>query len=63
MNLDIESIKKLPIRVRHWFIKRLIKKQEKVRQSDNHTKPTSKEKPVSEIDMNKVDKFFAKFGE
>ena len=65
MNLSITEIKKMPVRVRHWFIKRIITKLEKNKKSSNQSSNsnTSAKKPQNNIDMNKVDKFFAKFGE
>ena len=62
MNLAISEIKNLPIRIRHWFIKRIIRKNEKISQTSSPQKQKSDtQKPAKNIDINKVDKFFAKF--
>ena len=65
MNLSITEARNLPIRMRHWFIKRIIRKLEKNNSiaSNSVNKKAKTKKPAKDIDMNKVDKFFAKFGE
>jgi hypothetical protein len=63
MNLSISDIRKLPVRVRHWFIKRVVKKFDETQKINKNQSNQTSKKPAKDIDMNKVDKFFAKFGE
>ena len=64
MNLSISECKKLPIPIRKWYIGRVIKMIDSQKQQYKLKKAVTKnnsEKPAKEIDINKVDKFFAKF--
>ena len=65
MNIGISEIKLLPVRVRHWFIKRIIQKLEKSQENmqQNPNLDSKSRKVANNIDIDKVDKFFAKFGE
>ena len=64
MNLSISECRKLPLPIRKWYINKLIKTanaQNKAIESRSKTKKTSNSNSSENIDISKVNKFFAKF--
>ena len=65
MNLSLTECKRLPIYVRKWYIDRVTKlvEQQKAQYQNYSSSKTKKEKPVKDIDIDKVNKFFSKFNQ
>ena len=63
MHLSITECKKLPIRIRKWYVNKVISQLNKEASSLNGAKPNKNNgaNPAKEIDINKVNKFFSKF--
>ncbi len=65
MNLSLTECKRLPIYVRKWYIDRITKlvERQKIQYQKHSDNKTKKEKPVKDIDIDKVNKFFSKFNQ
>ena len=62
--MSISESKNLPVRVRKWYINKVLKRIEndnKTYKKSQTSEKTKEAKPASEIDIGKVNKFFKKF--
>ena len=61
LNMSYSDIRSLPIRYRRWFIDRLSRHFDQQRSMRKSGDTRSKSSPEKKIDMENVEKFFAKF--
>ena len=63
-SLSLTEIRHMPIPVRRWYLDRLVsdlRKKNEIYSNTKNKKKNNKSKSVSDININKVNKFFKKF--